>query len=73
MRKLAHYYYSCGSQLQIFADRRRIVILDEKNRHPISPITGNRTPVPDSGDWSYEAMGLYFGYGMLDVGWDGDC
>jgi hypothetical protein len=73
MRKLAHYYYSCGSQLQVFADRRKITILDETNRHPISPITGNRTPVPDSGDWSYEAMGLYFGYGMLDVGWDGDC
>ena len=73
MRKLAHYYYSCGNELQIFAEKRKIVILDETGQHPFSPVTGKRTPVPDSGDWSYEALGLYFGYSMLDTGWDGDC
>lgn len=73
MRKLAHYYYSCGNELQVFAEQRRIVILDEMNRHPISPITGDRTPFREMGDWSYETLGLYFDYGMLDTGWDGDC
>lgn len=73
MRKLAHYYYSCGHELQIFAEKRKIVTLDESGKHPFSPVTGKRTPVPHSGDWSYESLGLYFGYGMLDTGWDGDC
>lgn len=79
MRKtIAHYFYSCGNELVISVEKRRIHIRDALTLdHPVSPITGRREPHPgDDGecvDWSYEALGLYYDYGMAGTGWDGDC
>lgn len=77
-RRIAHYFYSDGNELAIFVYRRKVFILDAKTgEYPVCPVRHVRHPHPDEGrgpaDFSYETMGLYYGYEMRDTGWGGDC
>lgn len=84
--KIAHYYYrGSDKELAVYAAGRLIWIRDGKdvNRLPIDPIYSIPHPFPGSGDspfpdvfgldFSYETLGLYYGYKMLGTGWSGDC
>lgn len=77
-RKVAHYWYSDGNELVIFAHQRRLFVRDGKTgEHPISPVLGDNRPHPSDGtpwlDNTYDGLGLYYGFAMADIGWDGDC
>ena len=77
-RKLAHYWYSDGNEIVIFAHKRRYFIRDGRTgEYPFDPTYGRTHPHPDEGespsDSSYDALGLYYGYEMRDTGWSGDC
>lgn len=77
-RKIAHYWYSDGNEIAIFARHRAIYVRDGKTGgFPIDPEYSERHPHPDDGqemaDFSYETLGLYYEYAMADTGWSGDC
>lgn len=77
-RKIAHYFYDGGVELQVFAENRRFFFRDKDGLIPFCPDTGDRDPHPNetdhfSGDASYEELGLFYGYGMSETGWSGDC
>lgn len=77
MRKIAHYFYSDGNEIQVFASKRKYYYRDGNGEIPVCPGRRIRYPHPDEGieatDSSYEALGLYYGYEMRDTGWSGDC
>lgn len=77
-RKLAHYWYDGGKEIIVYAKDRNIfvrdqhgemvVYLDASGRKMMDPFEGT-----EMGDFSYETLGLFFGYGMSETGWSGDC
>ena len=77
MRKIAHYYYGGGKQLQVFVEKRKYYVRDETGDFPPDPTTGLRQAHPDDGgeylSADYETLGLYYEYAMPDTGWSGDC
>lgn len=77
-RKIAHYFYSDGNELVVFAHKRLNFIRDGKTgEYPHDPIYRVPHKHPDEGreaaDLSYETLGLYYGFEMKDTGWSGDC
>lgn len=76
-RKIAHYFYSDGNELVVFAHDRNLFLRDKDGHYPFDPIYKSRQPNPAEGtdcmDNSYEALGLYYGYEMAETGWSGDC
>lgn len=84
MRKAAHYFYDNDVELVVYVHNRMVYIFDKNKNHPVCPIRHVPHPYPGSGydpdhpdkmgvDFSYETLGLYYGYGMSGTGWDGDC
>jgi hypothetical protein len=76
MRKVAHYFYDHGRQVVICMENRRCQITDQVGDFPSSPKSGLSGPHPSEGCEdlpSYEEIGLYYGYGMSETGWSGDC
>lgn len=86
--KVAHYYYGTWPDQQevaVFASNRVIFIRDGKNTNNLlhDPCYNSLHPYPGSGDcpdrdpngvdFSYEQIGLYYGFAMPGTGWDGDC
>ena len=76
-RKIAHYFYDDGVELVVWAERRDIAIREPDGQYPVDPSYKRRHPHPiekgDADDYSYVTLGLYYGYGMSETGWSGDC
>jgi hypothetical protein len=72
MRKIAHYYYLCGNEIQIMADvHGHCSIFDKDGLLPLCPIMGVRHRHPNDGQESveeYATLGLYYKYEM--IGWE---
>lgn len=77
-RKIAHYWYSDGNELALFMKDRKLYVRNPETwDYPISPCRGCPAPHPYEGlevsNTSYETMGMYYKYEMLDTGLHGDC
>lgn len=76
-RKVAHYWYGGGQELVVFFHKRHGFVRDGKTgEFPVCPERGVPYRYPGEGpfgDFSFETLGLYYGYEMPDTGWDGDC
>lgn len=77
-KKIAHYWYSDGYEITIYANDRRIFVVDGKDGGtPFSKHLGHSEEYPDNGtelaDYSYETIGLFYDYEMRETGWSGDC
>ncbi len=74
MIKVAHYWYDCGAEIQVFISGNRIIATDKDGLMPRSPITGAREHPLDRelSDFStvpgYEEFGLYYRYSMTSNG-----
>ncbi|UKL15057.1 hypothetical protein hairong_153 [Pseudomonas phage hairong] len=86
--KICHYFYGKWPnqiEVAVFAYKRTIFIRDGKdvNRLLVCPVRRVSHPFPGSGDhdevdrdgidFSYETIGLFYGFDMPNTGWGGDC
>lgn len=84
-KKICHYFYGDDKQVQVYASNRTIFIRDghNVNRLLVCPVRHKPYPFPGSGDhdeverdgidFSYETIGLFYGFDMPGTGWSGDC
>lgn len=75
-KEIGRYFYECGHEVRIYVKSRRIYILDNTNRHPRHPKSGERVSYPGHGteglEFDYKTVGLFYGYDMTEVGGKAD-
>ena len=78
-RKVAHYFFSDGNEILVYAHARRVRLRTRDGEFPVCPERGVRWPHPCEEDGvdavipAYDEVGLFYGYEMSETGWDGDC
>lgn len=71
--KIAHYFYSDGNELVVFAHEDKLYLRDKDGHYPFDPVHKRRMPNPGEGteflDYDYASLGLYYHYEMDGTAW----